>query len=85
MKKMFKKFSTIVLFALFVLVMSVVAYADPVATIDVANLIGTGVTDIIAQLMAILALVVGGIMVFVGARLAINKGISLFRSLVNRA
>ena len=68
--------------ALMIMVFSVKAFG---ADLDVTEIIGSGVTEIISQLMAILGLVVAGIIGFVGARLAITKGIQLFRALVNRA
>jgi short subunit fatty acids transporter len=90
MKKKFAKFAKIALPIAFafcmVFVMSVMAYANPTpAPLDLANVIGNGVSDLTTQIMQIIAVVVPGVLTLVGVTLAIRKGISIFKGLTRSA
>jgi type IV secretory pathway VirB2 component (pilin) len=84
--KLRKRILIMVLTLSLVSMMSVLAYASDGATnsIDMSSMISSGMDGLLSQMFAILAVVVPGVLVLLGATIAIRKGISLFRGLVSR-
>jgi len=80
-----KKFFAFILAALTVLALSVTAFAATPPTIDVTEIITSGVTDIVGQLLLILGGVTGVVIGYMVVKMGINKGIQLFRSMLGRA
>jgi len=71
-----------------ILGMTVFAFADTVTPlnstgINLAEAIGSGLTDMVGEIMAVIAVILPMALMLVGAVIAIRKGISLMRSLVS--
>jgi len=85
MKSKVKKAVALVLSLMSVAMMHVTAFAATTPDIDLAGMIGDGMTNIQGQLMGIIAVVVPVVLVIAGLILAIRKGLQIFRSLTRSA
>jgi len=60
-----------------------VGIADLSNTLDLADVIGTGLSAMVSEIFAVLVVILPIALTLIGAVIAIRKGISLIRSLVS--